>query len=92
MTRKESIQMALTQYEAGRLRAAKHLLLPMTRRIPVTDDNVGELIEDSISSATIAAEGWIDLAIDRIDRDLGEDNHALVPVGLALRTAISLLK
>jgi len=92
MTTKELVTIALEKYNEDKRPEARNILLRLTRRIPVTDDNIDQLVRESLTSADIAAEGWIDLAIDMIDRELGQDSHALVPVGLALRTAISLLK
>lgn len=92
MTSKELVTIALEKYNEDKRPEARNILLRMTRRIPVTDENIDQLVSQNLTIADIAAEGWIDLAIDMIDRELGEDSHALVPVGLALRTAISLLK
>jgi len=83
---------ALADYEQGRLHHARNTLLQLTRRIVVTDENIHEIVMENITNPSAAAEGWIDVAIDMIDRELGEDNHAHVPVRCALLTAIELLK
>jgi len=86
------INAALEDYNAGRLHHARDTLLQLTRRIEITDENIHELVTENITNPSAAAESWIDVAIDRIDRELGEDNHAIVPVSCALLTAINLLK
>lgn len=82
---------ALEDYERGRLNGARNTLLMLTRRQDVTDENIHERVMESLTSPGVAAEAWIDLALDMIERELGEANHAMVPVRTALLTAINLL-
>jgi len=85
------IRQALDLYNSGQLQQARTILIRLTRRIDITEENIEEKVSESLSSPSAAAEGWIDLAIDKIDRDLGAANFALVPVNMALKTAIDIL-
>jgi hypothetical protein len=85
------IQAALDDYEQGRLNCARNTLLLLTQNIHLTDENIHQFVMESLTNPAAAAEGWIDLAIDAITRELGEQSHKMPPVRRALVTAINLL-
>jgi serine/threonine protein phosphatase PrpC len=89
---REQIEKALKAYGTGDLKQAKSILCTLTNRPDVTDDNAEEMIKASMASNDEAARAWIDLAINKIEREQGLDNNAVIPVPLALNTALDLIK
>lgn len=91
MNAKDQILDALSLYEAFHPREARRILLKLTKRTRITDENIHEVCMENLTNPSAAAEGWINLAIDRIDEELGLGKRPLDPVPFCLKTAINLL-
>lgn len=94
------IREALHYYLAGNPAEALKVLEVIPAGDPLPDSPVWVATEcerraaSPTSPATVsaAARDWVELARDRLHRELGEDVIAAVPVPLALGTALSLLE
>ena len=94
------LQEALHLYASGRLGDALHALDVVPDGDPLPDHPAWDVAEverraatpDAPSTVSAAVRDWVELARDRLRRELGEDVPAAVPVPLALMTALELLQ
>lgn len=93
----ETLLRALHRYTAGDLLGALEILDALPGADPLPDHvhwNVAELerrVAGDPAAINSAARDWVELARDRIRRELGEDVTAVVPVPLALTSALGVL-
>lgn len=88
---------ALHHYTAGRLAEALELLdeLPGAEPLLAHPSWEATRLERRLAAGTAmtaALRDWLELARDRIRQEMGEDLIAVVPVPLALTTALRLLE
>lgn len=83
MTKRQAVQAALDAYSAGDLQGALGAL--------ARHNTAGAPDPDAPITAAGAVADWISLACDRLRKELGEDVIAVVPVAMALKTALSLM-
>jgi len=100
MSLAETINAALAAYEEGDPRTALNILvsLPDPPTINLNDEGSRNLMEARLRATKAgrpipaAALDWIALARHRLRKELGEQELGIVPVGLALRTALSCIR
>ena len=89
---RKSISEALTEYEADDYSSAKEVLVALLKSREETVASAHSYEANQTPAPNpIAWVSWVELAIDRLNKHLGQDVIAVTPVPLCLNTALELI-